>query len=202
MKPYQFSINKYTKLIYIFTTLLMLLNLSGCVSILNAANEDPIQTDPGKRSFGQYLEDEELENIVKVNIKKASAALNKSSHINVHAYNTVVLLTGEVPTEAAKKLAGETANKINRVRQVHNELTINPKSKFASRVQDSWISSKLKAKAITDNRVDADRVEIIVEKSVVFLMGKISRKEADRITELARNTGGVTKVVRVFEYLE
>ena len=182
--------------------LLTLSLLSGCVSILNAANKDPIQTDPGKRSFGQYLEDEELENIVAVNLRKASPALEKSSHVNVHAYNNVVLLTGEVPTEAAKKLAGETADKVNRVRQVHNELTINPKSKFAERVQDSWIGSKLKAKAISDNRVDADKINIIVEDQVVFLMGKVSRKEADRMTDVARNTSGVAKVVRVFEYLD
>ena len=190
------------KLLTLLLTIAVSTQLISCVSILDAATDKPIQTDPSKRTFGQYLDDEELERIVAVNIRKASPALDNESHINVNIYNSVVLLTGEVPTQLAKDQASAAAKKVNRVRQVHNELTVGPNSRFRSRVQDNWFQSKVKTRLVTDYEIDSDRIEIIVENDVVFLMGLVKRKEAERVTELARTTKGVKKVVRVFEYLD
>ncbi len=179
------------------TTILM----SGCVSILDATREEPIQIDPGKRSFGGYMDDKQLKTVISVNIKKSDPKL-KESHINVHTYNAVVLLTGEVENAELRRIAADTARKVNKVRQVYNELTVGPKTTFLSRTNDNWIHSRIKSKLIFNTDIDSDRVEIIVEDNVVYLMGKLTKVQAEKITEVVRTSRGVNKVVRAIEYIE
>ncbi|MFL0800008.1 MAG: BON domain-containing protein [Agarilytica sp.] len=173
----------------------------GCVSILDATREEPIQIDPGKRSFGGYMDDKQLKTVISVNIKKSDLKL-KEAHINVHTYNAVVLLTGEVETAELRRLAADTARKVNKVRQVYNELTVGPKTTFLSRTNDNWIHSRIKSKLVFNTDIDSDRVEIIVEDNVVYLMGKLTKVQAEKITEVVRTSRGVDKVVRAIEYIE
>ncbi len=173
----------------------------GCVSILDATREEPIQIDPGKRSFGGYMDDKQLKTVISVNIKKSDPKL-KEAHINVHTYNAVVLLTGEVETAELRRLAADTARKVNKVRQVYNELTVGPKTTFLSRTNDNWIHSRIKSKLVFNTDIDSDRVEIIVEDNVVYLMGKLTKVQAEKITEVVRTSRGVDKVVRAIEYIE
>ncbi|MFL0804235.1 MAG: BON domain-containing protein [Agarilytica sp.] len=174
---------------------------SGCVSILDATREEPIQIDPGKRSFGGYMDDKQLKTVISVNIKKADPKL-KDAHINVHTYNAVVLLTGEVENADLRRLAADTARKVNKVRQVYNELSVGPKTTFLSRTNDNWIHSRIKSKLVFNTDIDSDRVEIIVEDNVVYLMGKLTKVQAEKITEVVRTSRGVDKVVRAIEYIE
>ncbi len=175
--------------------------MSGCVSILDATREEPIQIDPGKRSFGGYMDDKQLKTVISVNIKKADPKL-KDAHINVHTYNAVVLLTGEVENGELRRLAADTARKVNKVRQVYNELSVGPKTTFLSRTNDNWIHSRIKSKLVFNTDIDSDRVEIIVEDNVVYLMGKLTKVQAEKITEVVRTSRGVDKVVRAIEYIE
>ncbi len=179
------------------TTILM----SGCVSILDATREEPIQIDPGKRSFGGYMDDKQLKTVISVNIKKSDPKL-KDAHINVHTYNAVVLLTGEVENTELRRIAADTARKVNKVRQVYNELSVGPKTTFLSRANDNWIHSRIKSKLVFNTDIDSDRVEIIVEDNVVYLMGKLTKVQAEKITEVVRTSRGVEKVVRAIEYIE
>ncbi len=182
-------------------TLAAAILMSGCVSILDATREEPIQIDPGKRSFGGYMDDKQLKTVISVNIKKSDPKL-KEAHINVHTYNAVVLLTGEVESAELRRLAADTARKVNKVRQVYNELTVGPKTTFLSRANDNWIHSRLKSKLVFNTDIDSDRVEIIVEDNVVYLMGKLTKIQAEKITEVVRTSRGVVKVVRAIEYIE
>lgn len=175
--------------------------LSACVTIIDAATDNPIQIDPGKRSLGERMDDRQLKTVISVNLKKADAGL-KSAHINVHTYNSVVLLTGEVENNKLRRLAADTARKVNTVRQVYNEIRIGDNATFLSRSNDNWIHSRIKSKLVFNADIDSDRVEIIVEDNIVYLMGKLTKIQAEKITEIVRTTRGVNKVVRTIEYLQ
>ncbi len=185
----------------IFTLLLITFYTTGCVSIIDATTEEPIQIDPGKRSFGGYIDDKKLKTVIGVNLKKVDEQL-ENAHINVHSYNSVVLLTGEVATQELRTLAGETARKVNKVRQVYNELTIGPKTTFLSRANDDWIQSRISGNLLLHKDIQSSRVKVIVEDNVVYLMGLLTKVQAEKITDIVKKTRGVTKVVRAIEYIE
>lgn len=184
-------------------TLLLLLTywVSACSTVIDATTDEPMQVDPGKRSFGEYIDDRKLKTVIKVNIKKANEKLKKA-HVNVHVYNGVVLLTGEVPNHELRTLAGETARQVNKVRQVNNELTVGPKTSITSRANDSWIETRINSKLLFHTDIDSKRVDVIVEDNVVYLMGKLTRTQLDKITDVVRTTKGVEKVIRAVEYLD
>lgn len=151
-----------------------------------------------RRSSGIFVEDENIE--LKA-VKKMETNLGEFSHVNVTSYNRNVLLTGEVPDAAKKSLAESLLKEIANIRQVTNEITIEPKSSLSSRSNDTYITSKVKTQFITENRFPANYVKIVTENSVVYLLGIVTKAEGDAAVEIARNTDGVTKVVKVFEYM-
>ncbi|WP_239923552.1 BON domain-containing protein [Agaribacterium haliotis] len=171
------------------------------MQITDAVSDEPIQPDPTKRSFGEYWDDRNLHTIIRVNLNKADQRFDKLN-VNVHVYNGVVLLTGEVPEQQLRDTAGKVAADVYRVRQVHNELTIGPKRSFGSHSKDSWLETKIDGKLITNGDIDSSRVEVYVENQVVYLMGMLSRAQTERITDVVRTTKGVKKVVRAIEYVD
>ena len=185
----------------IATLSLATLSIGGCTSALHAVTDSPISPDPGETSFGTDINDWQMATSIGVNIKKTHPQLD-NSHINVHAYNRVILLTGEVPSTKLRTLAGDTARKFVDVRQVYNELEIQGSTSFLSRTNDSWLTTKVKSKLMFNSAIDSSEVEVITENSVVYLMGMVSRRDADTIAAIAADTGGARKIVRVFEYLE
>lgn len=178
-----------------------LFTLSGCVSIVDATTQEPIKTDPGKRSMGNKWDDSNLSTIIAVNLRKASDELD-DAHINVHSFNQAILLTGEVPTKEAYELAGETARVVSRVRQVYNELQMQPNTSFLSRANDNYLEMKIASKLIAHEDINSSRVEIIVENEIVYLMGLMTMIQAEKITDVVAHTDGVKKVVRAIEYIE
>jgi Predicted periplasmic or secreted lipoprotein len=181
--------------------LLLCLFLSGCVTMLDATSDGPLEPDPGRRTFGAYVDDQRLETVIKVNLRKSDPALAEAN-INVLSFNGVVLLTGEVPSSDLRQAAGEIVRAINKVRQVHNELLVKANSTFFSRSNDNWLATKLRSKILASRDIESERVKIVVENRVVFLMGLLTREEANLVSEIAARTEGVEKVVRVIEYIE
>lgn len=177
------------------------LSLNACTSLINVVTSDPIQPDPSETSIGTDIDDWQMSTMVGVNIKKASPQL-ASSHINVSTYNKVVLLTGEVASGELRSLAGTTARNYRGVRQVYNELKLQGSSSLLARANDSWLTTKIKTKLLANNEIASRQIEVVTEGGIVYLMGVVSRSAADRATTVASNTGGVIKVVRVFEYLD
>ncbi|MGD8175514.1 BON domain-containing protein [Marinimicrobium sp. ARAG 43.8] len=181
--------------------LLLLLNATGCTTIVGATTDEPIELNPGKRTFGMRIDDQQIETIATVNINKVSDTLSDAP-ISVHSYNAVVLLVGQVPNQDVRSLAGRTAGQIHSVRQVHNELEVSEPISFMTRTNDTWLTTKVKTKLYASRDVEGGRVKVVTENSSVYLMGLVSRAEADKITDIVRNTGGVQRVVRVFEYID
>ena len=171
--------------------------LSACIPIVvgGAAAGGAMAAD--RRTSGIYLEDENIELKASKNIQDA---IGEIGHVNVTSYNLNVLLTGEVPNEAEKKRAETIAKKTANVRSVTNELVMTRKTEVSSRGNDIYLTSKVKAKFLADGRFAANAVKVVSENSVVYLMGIVSHAEAQYATEIASNTDGVIKVVKVFEY--
>lgn len=189
------------KLLKLTTTLTLLISLNACVTIIDATTDEPIRPDPNERSFGGYLDDKQLKTIVAVNLKKASAALDEA-HINVHVYNAVILLTGEVQSHEQRDLAGKTARDVTRVRQVYNELQVQPRSKFMDRTVDNIMQTKIKTKLLLNKDIDSGKVKVIVEDDIAYLMGLLTRVQTEKITDVVRKQPGIKKVVRAIEYID
>ena len=128
-------------------------------------------------------------------------ALKGQGHVNVTSYNYTVLLTGEVPTAQAKTDAEKAASEVPQIKTVVNELQIAGTSSAASRSNDAYITSKVKSNFLGNDKFKSTDIKVVTEASVVYLLGLVTREEADAATEVARGTGGVQRVVRVFEYV-
>jgi len=183
------------------TVLSLLITLSGCTAIVNTVTDEPIQPDPTGKSMGKDYDDSKMETFIGVNIRKADPALAKA-HVNVTVYNGLVLITGEVPTPEIKALAGDTARDYHGQRKVYNELQLRGKTSIVSRTNDSMISGKIKTKLAFTKGIDFSDMKIVTEDSVVYLLGTLYEDMGDIAAEVARNTRGVRKVVKCFEYVE
>lgn len=151
-----------------------------------------------RRSTGMYIEDENIE-------WKARARLidrHKDVHVNVTSYNLSVLITGEAPSEQAKKDVADMIRAIPSVRNVTNEINVSGNTSFTSRSNDSLITTNVKARLINNGKVSPNHVKVVTENGVVFLMGILNREESDAAAEIARTTSGVARVVKVFEYTD
>lgn len=185
----------------IISLLLACLLFSGCTTLLNATTEDPIELHPGKRTWGAFIDDEQLETIAAVNINKASPELD-TAHINVVAYNGIILLTGQVSSGELRALAGSTVGKIPKVRQVFNEIQVQGKTSLLARTNDTWLTTKVKTILMANKDIDSGRIKVVTESGVVYLMGLMSQIEANRAAQVVSTTGGVQKVVKAVEYID
>jgi len=173
--------------------------LVACVPVVvgGAAAGGALAAD--RRTSGIYVEDENIE--LKA-VKDMETELGENAHVNVTSYNRNVLLTGEVPDEATKSKAEGFVKAIANVRNITNEIVIGPKSSISSRSNDTYLTSKIKTKFVTENSFQANYVKIVTENSVVYLLGIVNKAEADAAAQIASTTDGVTKVVKVFEYMD
>jgi len=174
---------------------------SGCSTIISAFSPDPIQRNPGKRTFGAVIDDEQIETISYVNLDKGSEAL-ADAHISVTSYNGVVLLTGQVSSKDLRREASQIISDITKVRQVHNELQVQGTTSFLARTNDTWLTTKVKTRLLANEDINGRRIKVVTESGVVYLMGLLSRVEAEQAAEVVRTTGGVQKVVTAIEYID
>ena len=151
-----------------------------------------------RRSSGTQVEDQAIE--LKAG-SRIGEALADRGHVSTTSYNRMVLVTGEVPTDADKALVQDTVSRIDNVRSVVNELAIAGTSSLASRSSDVLITSKVKASMVDAKDVQANSFKVVTERGVVYLMGRVTEREAGRATDIARGVSGVQKVVRLFEVI-
>jgi osmotically-inducible protein OsmY len=173
--------------------------ISGCMAVaVGGAAATGFIVGEDRRTVGAITEDQGIE------IKAANRIEEKvkDAHINITSYNRAVLLTGEVPSEAAKTDAERIARAVENVRSVFNELQVSGNASLQSRTNDSVITSKVKARFVDASKFSPVHVKVVTENAVVYLLGMVKRQEAADATEIARTTGGVRKVVRAFEYMD
>lgn len=172
--------------------------LQGCFPIVAVGVGATALVVDDRRSTGFYVEDENIE------WKARSIIIDrfKDAHVNVTSFNLSVLLTGEVSDEKMKADIGEAIRKIGSVKNVTNELTVGGKSSLAARSNDTLITTNVKTRFLGAKDFSSNHVKIVTEASVVYLMGIVTKQEADAATEVARTTSGVSRVIRVFEYID
>jgi osmotically-inducible protein OsmY len=177
---------------------LALASLSACVPLVlgTAVGGAFVATD--RRTSGIQLEDNTIEIKAGNRIKDA---LSDEGHVNVHAYNRRVLLTGEVPNDAAKAAAAQAAGAVENVDQVYNELMVGFTSSIGSRSNDVLLAGKIKATLVDARDIIANAFSITVERGEVYIMGLVTEREANRAAELAASVSGVKRVVKVMQII-
>lgn len=191
------------KYFYKFKLLFLVLIISilnGCAAAVVTTGATGAAAAYDRRTAGTLLEDQSIE------LKAANAffedkEINNNTHVNITSYNQVVLLTGEAPTEELIQKINKIVKDIPKVKHVYNELTLAAPSALSSRSSDSLITAKVKTSLLTNQETEGLRVKIVTEKGIVYLMGLVTREEAEPITNVARHVSGVQKVVKLFQYI-
>ena len=184
------------RVVYGAALLASLVSLSACAPLIvgSAVVTGVMATD--RRTTGTQVEDESIE------IKVASAVRKEMGdriHLNVTSYNRQVLLSGEVRTAADKERAEKLAQSQENVNSVVNDLAVMPVSSLTQRSKDTVITGQVKAAFVDAKDMQVNAIKVVTERGIVYLMGRVTSREAKRATDIARSIGGVTKVVRVFE---
>jgi osmotically-inducible protein OsmY len=172
--------------------------LSGCAALVvgGAVGTAAVVTD--RRTAGTQLEDQNIELKALTRIRES---VGERGHINVTSYNRQVLVTGEAASEADRGAVEQAIGRIEGVRTVVNELAVMGASSMTARSNDTILTSKVKASFIDAKDLHATAVKVVTERGVVYLMGRVTEREANRATDIARGVSGVQKVVKVFEML-
>lgn len=174
-------------------------SLQGCFPVVAVGVGAGVMMAQDRRTSGAYVEDQAIETKAFDRIGKL---YKDNVHTNVTSFNRNVLISGEVPSEGVKAEIGKLVAGLENVRNVNNELVVSGVSSLTSRSSDSIVTSDVKLRFVQDKRFNADHVKVVTENGTVYLMGIVKRAEADAATEVARTTGGVQRVVRLFEYLD
>jgi osmotically-inducible protein OsmY len=150
-----------------------------------------------RRTTGTQIEDESIE------LKAAARARDQATlgRISITSYNRLVLITGEVPGEAEKVAIEKAVARVENVRGVVNELAVADNVNLRTRSSDAVLSAKVKATFVDAKDVQANAFKVVSERGIVYLMGRVTEREASRGADLARSVSGVEKVVRVFDIL-
>ena len=170
--------------------------LAGCAPLMvgGVVATGVVATD--RRTAGSQVEDEGIE-------LKVASAINKELgdrvHLNVTSYNRRVLLTGEVRSEADRERATALARSQENVKDVVNDLAIAAPSSLTQRTKDTVITGQVKASFLDAKDLQSNAIKVVTERGIVYLMGRVTAREAKRATDITRSIDGVRKVVRVFD---
>ena len=149
-----------------------------------------------RRTAGTQVEDEGIELRA---VNRINAALGDRAHVNVTSYNRQALLTGEVASAQDRQTVDQIMAGVENVRSVVNDLAVLPTTTLSQRSNDTFITGKVRASFVDAQDISANSFKVVTERNIVYLMGRVSQREAQRATDIARGVSGVTKVVRVFE---
>ncbi|HEX3138936.1 MAG TPA: BON domain-containing protein [Rhizobacter sp.] len=173
--------------------------LTGCAAVLvGGAVVGGTMMATDRRSSGAIVDDQSIE--MKAGTK-VHEVLGDRGHVNVTSYNRMVLLTGEVPTEADKAAIEQSVARVDNVRSTVNELAAMTASSLSNRSNDAFLTSKVKATLVDAGDLHSNAFKVLTERGTVFLMGRVTEREADRASDLTRSISGVQKVVRVMEII-
>ena len=173
-----------------------LASMQGCIALLGGAAVAGGLSLNDRRTGGTQIEDQAIELKSGGRLREA---IGDKGHVNVTSYNRIVLLSGEVPTDADKTGAEKAVRDIEGVTNVVNELEVGPNSTISTRSSDTVITTRVKSALIDAKDVQASAIKVITDRGIVYLMGRVTDREATRAAEVARTVGGVQKVVKVFE---
>lgn len=172
--------------------------LSACAPIIlgGAVVGSMMATD--RRTAGTQIEDEGIELRGASRIKEN---LGDRVHVNITSYNRQVLLTGEVPSQQDKQLVEQVVSKVENVRTIVNEIAVLGNATFTQRSSDTLVTGRVKAGFVDAKDLFANAFKVVTERGTTYLVGRVTQREADHATAIARSTPGVQKVVRVLDII-
>ncbi len=183
----------------LLSTLVMCLGLASCAAPLmfgGVIGGAMVASD--RRSTGIQVEDETIE-------QRSATAMRENfgskEHINITSYNRQLLITGEVSNDTVRRQVESLVSRVENVRAVVNELAVGPASSVSDRASDALLVAKVKASMVDTEDVFANVYKVVGERGTVYLMGRVTQREAKRATDVVRGVSGVKRVVRVFEYI-
>jgi osmotically-inducible protein OsmY len=173
-------------------------SLQGCIALVGAGAVAGGLSLNDRRTGGTQIEDQAIELKSGGRLREA---IGEKGHINVTSYNRIVLLSGEVPSDADKAAAEKAVAGIEGVTNVVNELEVGANSTISTRSSDTVITTRVKSALIDAKDVQSSAIKVVTDRGNVYLMGRVTEREATRAAEIARAQPSVLKVVRVFEIL-
>ncbi|WP_300649988.1 BON domain-containing protein [Hydrogenophaga sp.] len=172
--------------------------LSACAPLIVGGAMGGALVAVDRRTSGAQLDDQGIELRATNRLRDQ---MGNRARAAVTSYNRRVLLTGEVASVADKELAGKIVSGVDNVAEIVNELSVTNSPSLTERAADTLITGRLKASLVDAKDLSANAFKVVTERSTVYLMGRVTQREADRATDIARNTSGVQRVVRSFEIL-
>ncbi|MFM2111784.1 MAG: hypothetical protein RLZZ271_444 [Pseudomonadota bacterium] len=174
--------------------------LAGCAAplVLGGAAVGGALIATDRRTTATQLEDEQIE--LKA-MSRIAEALGDRGHVNTVSFNRQVLISGEVPNERDKALVQQIVSRVENVASIVNELGVMPTSSLTQRASDSLVTGRVKAALVDAKDLYANSFKVFTERGVTYLMGRVTQREANRATEIARSTSGVQKIVRILEII-
>lgn len=169
----------------------------GCVALIGAGGAAAVSALEDRRTTGTQIEDQGIETRAQGRVNER---FGERAHVNVTAFNRTVLLTGEAWDEATRAEIEKLAAAVPNVRSVTNEVQVAGHSSGTSRANDTALTAKVKGRLLNVKGLNPLHVKVVTEAGVVYLLGLVTEAEADAAVDIARTTGGVRKVVKVFEY--
>jgi osmotically-inducible protein OsmY len=184
----------------LITIIALMVSLQGCIFVVGAAAGAAAAAGVyDHRKVQSVVSDEKLNNKVIISIN-AIPYISDNNHISVTTFNHVVLLTGETTTLEMRQSVEATARSVPDVTQVYNQITVKGPSSALTRASDSWITTKIKTQMLATKDLKSGTIKVITENGSVYLMGIVSRDQADGAVYIARQVAGVQKVVKIFQY--
>lgn len=183
----------------VLTALAGTLALGACAPLLvtgAVVGGSLVVTD--RRTSGVQVEDQTIEMKALTRVRET---IGDRGHVNVVSYNRQVLITGEVPSDADKAAVAQAISRVENVQSIVDELGVGPASSFSARSSDTIVTSKVKASLVDAKDVISNAYKVVTERGTVYLMGRVTEREANRAAEIARSVAGVQKVVKVFEII-
>ncbi|NQZ25911.1 MAG: BON domain-containing protein [Colwellia sp.] len=181
--------------------LLMLISaLQGCAVATVVAVTAGATMVADRRSFSKQIDDQSIEFTAHNELAKQKA-LTKNTNLHVISMNGTVLVIGQAPNTYLRDLAIKTIQDVADIVTIHNQIRIGSTISVTTKSNDIWLTSKVKSALLTNSGVNAKDVKVVTENAEVFLLGLVTKEEADIVVEITRNISGVSRVYKAFEYI-
>lgn len=184
----------------IITIILISLLLSSCATLTGSVTDKPIEADPEGRTMGEVIDDKNLRTRLLVNLDKLDTRY-KDANINIHVNAGIVLILGQVPSEDLIANATELLKSDPQVKAIHNHLSQEENISTGLKANDKWLAVKTRSRMFTTDYFPSSNIEIVVQKGIVYLMGRVSKDNATQAVQIASEVNGVQKVVMVFQII-
>lgn len=197
---FTFSTPIKNKSVKLGAVLLIISVLQGCAAVAVVAVTTGASMATDRRSIGNQIDDQSIE-VEAYNEITKNNSLNKKTNLHIISVNGSVLIIGQAPTTFLRDQAIKIINNINGVVRIHNQIRIGNLTSITTKTNDVWLTSKVKSALFSSDEVNGNAIKVITENAEVFLMGLVTKKEADTAINITRNISGVSRVFKAFEYL-